>query len=57
MPLGTKVGLGLDDIVLAGDPAPPSPKRGQSPLPIFGPSLLWPNCWMDQGGTWHGGGP
>ena len=35
----------------------PSPKRGRSPFPIFGPCLLWPNCWMDQGGTWHGGGP
>ena len=57
MPLGTKVGLGPDDIVLDGDPAPPSPKRGQSPSPIFGPCLLWPNCWMDQDGTWHGGGP
>jgi len=25
--------------------------------PIFGPCLLWPNGWMDQDGTWHGGGP
>ena len=57
MPLGTEVGLGPDDIVLDGDPAPPSPKRGHNPSPIFGPCLLWPNCWMDQGGTWHGGGP
>ena len=57
MPLGTEVGLGPDDIVLDGDPAPPSPKRRAKPLPIFGPCLLWPNCWMDQGGTWHGGGP
>jgi len=57
MPLGTKVGLGPDDIVLDGDPAPTSPKRGQSPIPIFVPSLLWPNFWMDQGGTWHEGGP
>ena len=29
MLLGTEVGLGLDDIVLDGDPAP-SPKRGRS---------------------------
>jgi len=57
MLLGTEVGLDPDNIVLDGDPAPPSPKRGQSPLPIFGPYLLWPNCWMDQGGTLHGGGP
>ena len=57
MPLGAEVGLGPDDIVLDGDPAPPSPKRGRAPSPIFGPCLLWPHCWMDQGGTWHGGGP
>jgi len=31
---------------------------GSAPSPIFGPCLLWPNCWMDQGTcTWHGGGP
>ena len=46
MPLGTEVGLGLDDIVLDGDQAPP-PKKGTAPL-IFGPCLLWPNGWMDQ---------
>jgi len=57
MPLGTKVGLGPGDIVLDGDPAPPSPKGGRAPSLIFGPCLLWPNGWMDQGGTWHGGGP
>jgi len=39
MPLGTEVGLGLGDIVLDGDPAPPN---GAQP-PIFGPYLLWPN--------------
>jgi len=33
------------------------PKKGQSPFPIFCPCLLWPNGWMDQDGTWHGGGP
>ena len=32
-------------------------KGGRAPSPISGPCLLWPNCWMDQGGTWHGGGP
>jgi len=31
MPLGREVGLGPSDIVLAGDPAPHSPKMGQSP--------------------------
>jgi len=29
MPLGTEVGLGLGDVVLDGDPAPP--KRGTAP--------------------------
>jgi len=43
-----KMQLGRD--VLHGDPAPPSPK-GHS-RPIFGPCLLWPNGWLDQGATW-----
>jgi len=47
MPLiGAKVGLGSDDIVLDGDPAPP-PHKGAEP-PIFGLFLLWPNGWMHQ---------
>jgi len=29
---------------------------GRSP-PILGPCLLWPNGWMDQDGTLHGGRP
>jgi len=48
MPLGMEVGLSPGDFVFDGDPAL---------SPIFGPSLLWPNGWMDQDGTWHGGGP
>jgi len=57
MLIGTEVGLGSDDIVLDGDPVPP-PRKGRGALsPIFGPRLLWPNGWMDQDGTWHGGGP
>jgi len=56
MPLGMEVGLGPGDFVLDGNPASSSPKRGWSP-PISGPCLLWPNGWMDQDGTWHGGGP
>jgi len=32
----------------------PLPKKGAEP-PIFGPCVLWQNCRMDQGGTWHGG--
>jgi len=57
MPLGTEVGLGRDDIVLDGTQLRPLQKGGRAPSPIFGICLLWPNCWMDQGGTWHGGGP
>jgi len=57
MPLGAETGLGPDDIVLDGDPAPFPKKRAEPPSPIFGPCLLWPNDWMDQDGTWHGGGP
>jgi len=43
------------DFVLDGDLAS-SRKRGRSPS-IFGPCLLRPNGWMDQDGTWRGGGP
>ena len=46
MPFGTQVCLDLGNIVLDGDPAPPSRKVAQPP--IFGPRLLWPNGWMDQ---------
>jgi len=57
MPLGTEVGLGPGDIVLDGDPAP-LPAKGTDPPPqFFGPCPLWLNGWMDQDGTWHGGGP
>ena len=34
----------------------PLPKKEAEPT-IFGPCLLWPNCWMHQDGTWHGGRP
>ena len=51
MPLGTEVGLRPGDTVLDGDPA--SPKKGHSSPPIFGPSLLWPNGWMDQESRCH----
>jgi len=54
MKLGMQVGLGPGHIVLDGNPAFPPP-RGTAP--IFGPYLLWPNGWMDQDRTWHGGGP
>jgi len=55
MPLGREVGLGPSDIVLHGPNSPPL--KGGRARPIFGPCLLWPNGWMDQDGTWHGGGP
>jgi len=53
MPLGMEVGLGPGDFV---DPAPPFRKGGGASCPIFGPCPLWPNGWMDQDETWHGGG-
>ena len=56
MVLDMELGLSPGDFVLDGDPAP-SPKRGRSPFPNVGPCLLCPNGWMDQGDTWHGGGP
>jgi len=57
MALGMEVGLSPGDFVLDGDPAP-LPKRGaEPPSPIFSPCLLWPNGWMNQDGTWHGGRP
>jgi len=55
MPLRMEVGLGPVDFVLDGDPGPPPQKGGRSPF--LGPCLLWPNGWMDQDGTCHGGRP
>jgi len=51
MPLGLSPG----DFVLDGDTA--LPKKGAEPPSQFSARLLWPNSWMDQDGTWHGGGP
>jgi len=51
IPLGTEVDHGPGDTVLDG-PSSPSKKGAQQP-PIFGPRLLWPNSWMDQGATWY----
>ena len=41
MPVGTEVDLSPGHIVLDGDPAHPA-KGHSSPLPLFGPCLLWP---------------
>jgi len=54
VPLGRQVGLHPSNIVLDGDSAP-LPRKGTEP-PIFGPCLLWPNGWIDQDASWHGGG-
>jgi len=40
MPIGAKVNLGPDHIVLDGDPAPR--ESGTAARPLFGPCLLWP---------------
>ena len=52
MPLG-ELDLSQGDFVLDGDPAPPPPKCGQSPPPIFGLCVLWPKgcieIWMPLG--------
>jgi len=56
MPLGIEVGLSPGDFVLDVDPAP-HPKKGAEPPKFLSPCLLWPNGWMDQDGTWHGGRP
>ena len=48
---GTDVALSPDDIVLDGDPVPPSPKRGQSPLPNFRPVSIVAK--LLDGSRWH----
>jgi len=56
MALGVEVGHGPDHIVLGRELGTqlPCPKKGSSPE-IIGPSLLWPNGWMDRDVTWYGG--
>ena len=51
MPLGTEIGLGPEDIMLDGDPAPSFQKRGQSPLPIFRPMSILAK--LLDGSRWH----
>jgi len=55
MPLGMEVGLGPGDFVF-DETQLPQEKRAP-PHPIFGPSLLWPNGWMDQDVTWYADKP
>jgi len=50
-----EVGLRPGDCVRWGASSPR--KKGTAPEPIFGPFLLWPNGWMVQDATWHGGKP
>jgi len=66
MAFGMEVGLSPGDFVLDGNPASPSPKEAEPScsfrlmsLCLLRPNgfLLWPNGWMDQDGTWHGGRP
>jgi len=57
MPLGIEVDLGLRDIVLDVDPAPPQKKGHNHSHPIFGPCLLWPDGWMDEEAAWYGSRP
>ena len=52
--LGREVGLGAGHNVLDGDTTPSPRKGGGTPPSVFGPSLLWPNGWMDQDATWYG---
>jgi len=51
-----ELGFSPGDFVLDGDPAP-SPKRGRSPLLIFGKFLLCQNGWMHHDAAWYGGRP
>jgi len=67
MAFGMEVGLSPGDFMLEdGNPASPSPKEAEpscsfrlTSLCLLRPNgfLLWPNGWMDQDGTWHGGRP
>ena len=55
MSLSMELGLGRPRrLCVRWGPRSPLPKGGLAPQ-IFGPCILWPNGWMDQDGTWHGG--
>ena len=57
IPLGMEIGLGPDDFVLDGDPAPPSQKGGRPPPKFFADVYCGQNSLMDQDCSWHGGRP
>jgi len=50
MKLGMQVALGPGHTVLGEGPVPLPQKEAEPP--IFGPSPLGPNGWMDQDATW-----
>jgi len=57
MPLAMEIASAQATLCWMGTQFPlPLLQRG-SRSPIFGPCILWPNGWMDQDDTWHGGGP
>ena len=56
MPLGMAVGFGPGHIVLDGDPALPSPKRGTAP-PNFRPMSIVPKRLDGSTFPWYGGRP
>jgi len=56
MSLGTEVDLGAGHINVLMETQLHSPWKGKghgSLLQLFGPRLLWPNRWIDQGATWY----
>jgi len=57
MPLGTAVGLGTDNIVLDGDPAPLLKNGAEVLSAILGSCVLWPIGWMDEDATCYGSRP
>jgi len=50
VPLGTEIGLSLGDIVLDGDPAPPSQKKGTALTQFWPMSIVAKRL---DGSTWH----
>jgi len=57
MALGMEVGIGQGNILVDGDPASPSQKRGHNPFSIFGLYVLWSNGWIKQDANWYEGRP